>query len=59
VRSGSTMEQALCDICKDVSLGKILIQTNVDTGCPEASINIPLFHDILIAPISSIVSGVS
>ena len=31
------MEQPLCDVCKDVSLGKILIQTNLDTGEPEAS----------------------
>jgi len=31
------MEPALCDVCKDVSVGKILIQTNLDTGEPEAS----------------------
>jgi len=31
------MEPALCDVCKDVSLGKILIQTNLDTGEPEVS----------------------
>jgi len=37
LRAGETMEPALCDICKDVSLGKILIQTNLDTGEPEAS----------------------
>lgn len=29
------MEQALCDVLKDVRLGKILIQTNQDTGEPE------------------------
>lgn len=32
------MEPALCDVCKDVSLGKILIQTNLDTGEPEVSV---------------------
>lgn len=35
LRAGETMEPALCDVCKDVSLGKILIQTNLDTGEPE------------------------
>lgn len=29
------MEQALMDVCKDIRLGKILIQTNHDTGEPE------------------------
>lgn len=33
------MEQALCEVCKDVRLGKILIQTNFDTGEPEVGIN--------------------
>jgi len=37
LRAGETMEPALCDVCKDVSLGKILIQTNLDTGEPEAN----------------------
>lgn len=37
LRAGETMEPALCDVCKDVSLGKILIQTNLDTGEPEVS----------------------
>ncbi|KAH9523593.1 Uridine-cytidine kinase-like 1 [Bulinus truncatus] len=35
LRAGETMEQALCEVCKDVSIGKILIQTNLDTGEPE------------------------
>lgn len=35
LRAGETMEQALCDVLKDVRLGKILIQTNFDTGEPE------------------------
>uniref|UniRef100_T1IYR8 Uridine kinase n=1 Tax=Strigamia maritima TaxID=126957 RepID=T1IYR8_STRMM len=35
LRAGETMEQALCDILKDVRIGKILIQTNTDTGEPE------------------------
>lgn len=29
------MEQALMAVCKDIRLGKILIQTNHDTGEPE------------------------
>ena len=29
------MEPALCEVCKDVRLGKILIQTNLITGEPE------------------------
>ena len=29
------MEPALCDVCNEVSIGKILIQTNNDTGEPE------------------------
>ncbi|XP_051954651.1 uridine-cytidine kinase-like 1 isoform X1 [Xyrauchen texanus] len=35
LRAGETMEQALMAICKDIRLGKILIQTNHDTGEPE------------------------
>ncbi|XP_033736949.1 uridine-cytidine kinase-like 1 isoform X1 [Pecten maximus] len=35
LRAGETMEQALCEVCKDIRLGKILIQTNFDTGEPE------------------------
>lgn len=35
LRAGETMEQALCEVCKDIRLGKILIQTNLDTGEPE------------------------
>ncbi|KAL5017456.1 hypothetical protein ScPMuIL_007045 [Solemya velum] len=35
LRAGETMEQALCEVCKDIRLGKILIQTNSDTGEPE------------------------
>ncbi|XP_035747052.1 LOW QUALITY PROTEIN: uridine-cytidine kinase-like 1, partial [Egretta garzetta] len=34
-RRGETMEQALTAVCKDIRLGKILIQTNHDTGEPE------------------------
>lgn len=29
------MEQAICDVCKDIRIGKILIQTNQVTGEPE------------------------
>ncbi|KAG9511358.1 Uridine-cytidine kinase-like 1, partial [Fragariocoptes setiger] len=35
LRAGETMEQALCDVVKDVRLGKILIQTNQETDEPE------------------------
>lgn len=35
LRAGETMEQALCDILKDVRIGKILIQTNLETNEPE------------------------
>ena len=37
LRAGETMEQALCEVYKDIRLGKILIQTNLDTGEPEVS----------------------
>lgn len=37
LRAGETMEQALTAVCKDIRLGKILIQTNLDTGEPEVS----------------------
>lgn len=35
LRAGETMEQAVCDVCKDIRIGKILIQTNFATGEPE------------------------
>ncbi|XP_061609802.1 uridine-cytidine kinase-like 1 isoform X7 [Phyllopteryx taeniolatus] len=35
LRAGETMEPALTAVCKDIRLGKILIQTNLDTGEPE------------------------
>uniref|UniRef100_A0A6M2DHS3 Uridine kinase n=1 Tax=Xenopsylla cheopis TaxID=163159 RepID=A0A6M2DHS3_XENCH len=35
LRAGETMEQAVCDVCKDIRIGKILIQTNRMTGEPE------------------------
>ena len=38
LRAGETLEPALCEVCKDVRIGKILIQTNLDTGEPEVSI---------------------
>lgn len=31
------MEPALCEVCKDVRIGKILIQTNMETHEPEVS----------------------
>lgn len=35
LRAGEVMEPALASVCKDVRLGKILIQTNQSTGEPE------------------------
>ncbi|KAL4235813.1 Uridine-cytidine kinase-like 1 [Mactra antiquata] len=35
LRAGETMEQALCEVYKDITIGKILIQTNSITGEPE------------------------
>ena len=37
LRAGETMEPAICEVCKDIRLGKILIQTNLKTGEPEVS----------------------
>ena len=45
LRAGETMEQALSEVCKDVRIGKILIQNNLETAEPEVrtiSINISL-----------------
>ncbi|XP_018911744.1 uridine-cytidine kinase-like 1 isoform X1 [Bemisia tabaci] len=35
LRAGETMEQAVRDVCKDIRIGKILIQTNRESGEPE------------------------
>lgn len=35
LRAGETMEQAVRDVCKDIRIGKILIQTNQETDEPE------------------------
>jgi len=35
LRAGETMEKALSEVCKDIKIGKILIQTNPDSGEPE------------------------
>ncbi|XP_045450850.1 uridine-cytidine kinase-like 1 [Melitaea cinxia] len=35
LRAGETMEQAVCDVCKDIRIGKILIQTNQQTDEAE------------------------
>lgn len=40
LRAGETMEQAVCDVCKDITIGKILIQTNQSTGEPEVSTSV-------------------
>lgn len=42
LRAGETMEQAVCDVCKDIRIGKILIQTNFDTGEPEVHLKVVL-----------------
>jgi len=35
LRAGETMEKALSEVCKDIKIGKILIQTNPNSGEPE------------------------
>ena len=35
LRAGETMEPALESVCKDIRIGKILIQTNEQTSEPE------------------------
>ena len=35
LRAGETMEQALTEVCQDIRVGKILIQTSRETGEPE------------------------
>lgn len=35
LRAGETMEQAVSEVCKNIRIGKILIQTNQMTGEPE------------------------
>ena len=35
LRAGETMEKALSEVCKDIKIGKILIQTNPESGEPE------------------------
>lgn len=35
LRAGETMEQAVNDVCKDIRIGKILIQTSQTSGEPE------------------------
>ena len=53
LRAGETMESALAEVCKDIRLGKILIQTNLDTGEPEVTMD--LCFDMMQSP-SRIVS---
>lgn len=38
------MEQALSEVCKDVRIGKILIQNNLETGEPEV---VTWYHETL------------
>lgn len=44
LRAGETMEQAVRDVCKDIRIGKILIQTNQQTGEPEVFITYSKHH---------------
>lgn len=46
LRAGEVLEPALMSVCKDVTIGKILIQTNETTAEPEVSrsINISLLN---------------
>lgn len=46
LRAGECLEPALCEVYKDALIGKILIQTNEQTGEPE--VNIILYSTILI-----------
>lgn len=48
LRAGETMEQAVCDVCKDIRIGKILIQTNLQTGEPEVRLFYKIFFRFLI-----------
>lgn len=48
LRAGETMEQAVCDVCKDIRIGKILIQTNLITGEPEVSVLLFYLNFILL-----------
>lgn len=45
LRAGETMEQAVCDVCKDIRIGKILIQTNLQTGEPEVRMTVKLISE--------------
>ena len=40
LRAGETMEPALESVCKDVRIGKILIQTNEETFEPEVGLSL-------------------
>lgn len=42
------MEQAVCDVCKDIRIGKILIQTNFLTGEPEVNNKINIISSIFL-----------
>lgn len=54
LRAGETMERALCDVLKDVRLGKILIQTNFETNEQEVGfLRFRSFLSVLFHPVSS------
>lgn len=44
------MEPALCEVCKDARIGKILIQTNMETHEPEVYYN-TLYSYLYSSPI--------
>ena len=59
VRAGECLEPALIEVYKDAKIGKILIQTNPQTGEPEVSSIMsgsPLTQLTPIASLSSIAS---
>lgn len=47
------MEPALMAVCKDIRLGKILIQTNHDTEEPEVRVTVVVFEEET-TPVTSI-----
>jgi uridine kinase len=46
LRAGETMEAALTEVCKDIRVGKILIQTSPESGEPGKAILFPIIRDL-------------
>jgi len=47
LRAGEALEEALVTVCKDVKIGKILIQTNKNTTEPEVCLFIFLLLTLI------------